>query len=99
MTHLRLPSPDELAAEPHLAATVVLELTCILAVSALRASYLGPSTSLHPLDHDLDCQENDAALAVFHECLALRDALVVLRRAADARRLLEYDNADHDWPF
>jgi hypothetical protein len=99
MTRLRLPGPEDLAAEPHLAAITVLELACVLAATALRASHLGPSTLGYPqaFGGDLDYQEIATAQAVFTPCATLRDALVDHRRAVTAR--LRRERRRPDWPF
>ena len=99
MTRLRLPAPEDLAAEPHLAAILMLEIACVLAATALRASHLGPSSVGYPqaFGGDPDYQEITTAQALFRQCATLRDALADHRRAVAAR--LRRERRRPDWPF
>jgi hypothetical protein len=91
MTRVRLPGPDDLAAEPPLAAVYLLEVAAIIAATALRA--------WHPAVVGSFCPPEDAEISsarvLFNECAHLCETLDDYRRLVKSRLARQRD----DWPF
>jgi hypothetical protein len=91
MRRLRIPGPDDLAAEPQLASLLFLEVALVLAAGALRATHPDMGDDFDPGETD----EVTTGRVLLNECCQLRDDLDDYRRRVLAR--LARQNGD--WPF
>jgi hypothetical protein len=91
MIRIRIPSVDDLAAEPHLTSLTILEIALELTIGSLRATHPAVQGHFHPGED----AEITMGRVIHNECGHLQEELSDYRRRVIGR----IRRRNHDWPF